>query len=593
MTKLKLSILFVFFSFSVSSKAAPPEITSIRTNADSIGLYDKFEIGLNLKAEFSNPFYPAEIDLAAIFISPSGKQWNINGFYNYASGTLWKIRFSPNETGRWKYTVKVTDKNGSTTSESKTFIAYRSSNNGPLQVAANKRYLEFNNGSPFYGVGFWYNDGYTGFNSGQIKPEELDNLKKLGVNFISSFITPLETLGSGLGRYDQNISGRIDEVLKLCEDRDMQLSLNIWFHAFLSETVWGGGNIRWYSNPYQQITAAKDFYRSKEAWDYQEKLYRYFIARWGYSRSLATWFIVDEINGTDGWISGDSAMAINWSKKVHDYFKKNDPYQHLTTGTRSGGIKEYFHEGYQTFDLAAREIYEAQGYPMNRTGTMDSATVHPLAQSYGIYAGEVSRLWNGYEKPAIIGESGWDHTFYEPAMPGYLAIYHNALWVSLASGAAMTPFWWAFSNRLNDNMVTSQITSLRKFTDQVPLAKLSNLSKSEIVVSAGDGYAMKSNEMIFGWAANPQTDIAGKTIQIKNVNDGNYRLRLYHTWRGQFLDTTQVSSTKGTITFTIPYLHMGGNANYIGQDIAFVLEPVVDSKPEADKPKMPVKKRRQ
>ena len=504
-----------------------------------------------------------------------------------------KVRFSPNEAGKWNYTIEVTDKNGKITSEPRFFTTFKSSNNGPLRVAANNRYLEYNNGTPFYGVGFWYNDNYTGFNSGQIKAEELDNLKKLGVNFISTYITPLETLGSGLGRYDQNICGRIDDVLKLCEDRDIQLSLNIWFHSYLSETVWGGGNIRWYTNPYQQITAPKDFYRNKEAWDYQEKLYSYIIARWGYSRSLATWFIVDEINGTDGWVSGDSAMAINWSKKVHDYFKKNDPYQHLTTGTRSGGIKEYFHEGYQTFDMAAREIYEAQGYPMNRTGTMDSAIVHPLAQSYTIYAGEVSKLWNGYEKPAIIGESGWDHTFYEPAMPGYLGIYHNALWVSLASGAAMTPFWWAFSNRLNDNMVTSQITSVRKFADQIPFAKLTNLSKPEISVSNGDGFGMKSNEMIFGWVANPQTDIAGKTIQIKNVKDGKYRLRLYHTWRGQYLDTTEIASANGSITFTIPYLHMGGNANYVGQDIAFVIEPIAAVKTEEDKRKKPAKKRPQ
>jgi len=593
MTIIKLIFLYSILSFSFIGKAAPPEIILIRTNADSIGLYDKFEISLNIKAEFINPFNPGEIDIAAIFISPTGKQWNINGFYNYSSGTVWKVRFSPSETGKWNYTIQVTDKNGKITSEPRVFTAFKSSNNGPLRVAANKRYLEYNNGSPFYGVGFWYNDNYTGFNSGQIKAEELDNLKKLGVNFISTYITPLETLGSGLGRYDQNISGRIDDVLKICEDRDMQLSLNIWFHSYLSETVWGGGNIRWYTNPYQQITAPKDFYRSKEAWDYQEKLYRYFIARWGYSRSLATWFIVDEINGTDGWVSGDSAMAFNWGKKVHDYFKKNDPYQHLTTGTRSGGIKEYWHEGYQTFDMAAREIYEAQGYAMNRTGTMDSAIVHPLAQSYSIYAGEVSKLWNRYEKPTIIGESGWDHTFYEPAMPGYLAMYHNALWVSLASGAAMTPFWWAFSNRLNDNMVTSQITSFRKFTDQIPFAKLSNLSKPEITVSKGDGYAMKSNEMIFGWVANPQTDIAGKTVQIKNVNGGKYRLRLYHTWRGQYLDTTEVASANGTISFTIPYLHMGGNANYIGQDIAFVMEPIAAVKAEEDKIKMPAKKRRQ
>ena len=60
-------------------------------------------------------------------------------------------------------------------------------------------------------------------------------------------------------------------MLSLLEERDMQLSLNLWFHSYLSETVWGGGNIRWYTNPYALVTDPKDFYSSDEAWEYQEK----------------------------------------------------------------------------------------------------------------------------------------------------------------------------------------------------------------------------------------------------------------------------------------------------------------------------------
>ena len=269
MRKYYSLFLFLFFFFAASST---PVILSIRQNADSVGLYEKLEINLNIKAEFVNPFNPDEIDITASFVSPSGKQYSINGFYNYALGSMWKLRFSPNETGAWKYTISVKDKTGQTISESKTFRTMVSSNHGPIQVAANRRYLEYRDGTPFYGVGLWYNDGYTGFNSGRIKPDELDNLKKLGVNFISTFITPLETIGSGVGRYDQNICGRLDEVLDLLEKRDMLLSLNLWFHSFLSETVWGGGNIRWETNPYQQVTAAKDFYRSEAAWQLQEKI---------------------------------------------------------------------------------------------------------------------------------------------------------------------------------------------------------------------------------------------------------------------------------------------------------------------------------
>ena len=320
------------------------------------------------------------------------------------------------------------------------FVALKSGEKGPVIVAGNKRYLKYSDGSDFYGVGLWYNDSYTTFNRGSVKPEELDNLKSLGVNFIGTFITPLETPGSGLGRYDQNICGRLDELIEMLEERDMLLSLNIWFHSYLSETVWGGGNIRWYTNPYSQITSAKDFFRSEPVWKYQEKLYRYFIARWGYSNALAIWFIVDEVNGTDGWVTGDSLAASAWGKKVHDYFKAHDPWNHPTTGTRSGGIKEFWHQGYQTFDIAAREIYEAQGFPINKTSSIDSS-VHPLTYSYRNYAKENQKLWLGYGKPVINGETGWDHTFMNRQCQATCHVSQCTL--GHPTGSAMTLFWWA------------------------------------------------------------------------------------------------------------------------------------------------------
>lgn len=572
---MRFATLFVVTGISLFRAIAgsPPEVTAIRQALDSVGRYEKFEISLNLKCEFKNPFDPDDIDITATFSSPTGKTWNIHGFYDYHGGVLWKVRFSPNETGRWTYQVKVRDKNGEATSDRKMFKVFRSGRNGPIQIARNKRYLQHADGSTYFGVGLWYNDGYAGYNSGRVTEDNLDRLKSLGVNFISTFITPLETFGSGLGRYDQNICGRLDELFTMLEERDMLLSLNLWFHAYLSETVWGGGNVRWYTNPYSQVTAAKDFFRSEPAWKLQEKLYRYFIARWGYSRSLAIWFIVDEVNGTDGWVSGDSLAAGAWGRKVHDYFKQHDPYNHLTTGTRSGGIKEFWHQGYQAFDLAAREIYEAQGYAITKSASLDSADIHPLAHSYNNYAAQMRRLWYGYEKPAIIGETGWDHTFYEPGMPGYLAQYHNALWVTLTTGAAMTPFWWAFSDRMNDNVVNHQMLSLRRFTDAIPLAKLSNPVPVKIDISGGDGFGVKTDELIFGWVVNPHSDVAGDVVEVGSLKNGKYKLRLYHTWRGEFLQDKDVTVSGGKIAIHLPFLHTtGSHANYTGPDMAFILE---------------------
>ena len=601
MKMAKILSFLLFFVCFCTGAIGSPQILDINQSHDSIAALEKFELRLHIAAEYINPFDPAEIELSAVFTSPSGETWVIPGFYNYAHWrSLWMVRFSPNVVGKWHYEVTVRDQNGMDTSETRSFMVMKSSFMGPIRVSTNKRYLEYSDGTPFYGVGLWYNDGYTEFNNGSIQTAELDNLKSLGVNFISSFITPLETMGTGLGRYDQNICGRLDEVLEMCEEREIVLSLNIWFHSYLSETVWGGGNIRWHTNPYQNICHASDFYRSKLAWKYQEKLYRYMIARWGYSRSLAIWFIVDEVNGTDGWVSGDSLVAADWGRKVHEFFHKNDPFKHPTTGTRSGGITQFWHEGYQIFDIAAREIYEAQGFPIVKNGAVESAETHPLTLSYNNYADEIRKLWNGYPKPAIIGETGWDHTFYEPDMPGYLAQYHNALWVCLATGAAMTPFWWAHSSRMNDNVVSRQLRNFRRFTDQIPFSKLTEVAPCPASISDGDAFALSSEELIFGWAVNSNTDVVGKTVTLELPAPGKYSLKLYHTWRGQFIHEEEVNSVQeerssningsgsavgiqdlkvatntliNRIQFSIPALYIeGSHANYIGQDIAFILK---------------------
>lgn len=592
MIQLKRMVFVLFIAGPVTSLVAQPEILNVRQRQDSVGLFEKFEIDLSVKADYANPFDPEEIDISATFRSPSGKEWKIPGFYDYSEGMYWKVRFSPQERGVYQYTLRVKDKTGQTTGEVKSFKSIQSMRKGPLLVAPNKRYLQHSNGTQFFGVGFWYNDNYAGYNSGRVLPQNLDELKKLGVNFISTYITPLETIGSGLGRYDQNICGRLDQLFEMLEEREMLLSLNLWFHSYLSETVWGGGNIRWYTNPYQQICDVKDFYRSAEAWKYQEKLYRYFIAHWGYSRSLALWFVVDEVNGTDGWVSGDSLGAAKWAGQVHNYFKKNDPYNHPTTGTRSGGIKEYWHEGYQIFDIAGREIYEAQGFPITKSASLDSADIHPLTHSYTNYAKQIQRIWNGYEKPVIIGETGWDHTFYEPDMPGYLALYHNTLWVTLTTGSAMSPFWWAYSGRLNDNIVNRQLTSYRKFTDQIPFHRLTGITPLEITIPGGHGYAMKSNELVFGWVVNSQTDVAGDSIRITSLAPGKFKFRLYHTWRGEFIQEKEVESASGSLSIRLPYLHTtGSHANYTGSDMAFILEPVVQPPAQPTSSKKGAKKR--
>ncbi|HUU29837.1 MAG TPA: DUF5060 domain-containing protein [archaeon] len=564
-----------FLVLAAAVRAGAPAINFLRPNKAELGLYEKFELRIGLEATFTNPFDPDQIDIQAEFTAPSGKKWTIRGFYNPSGwNSLWMVRFSPNEKGLWHYQLKVTDSGGTAGSEPGSFTAVDSQHHGWLNIAPNRRYLKYDDGTSFYGVGMWYNDSYEGFNRGQITEEELDNLKRRGANFISFFPTPLETLGTGLGRYDQNRCGRLDQLFEWCETRDIHISWNIWFHSYISQAIWGGGNARYRFTPYKQVCEAVDFFQDPTAWEYQKKLYRYMIARWGYSRSLFLWFIVDEIDGTEGWEQGDKALADQWSAKVHNYFKEHDPYLRPTTGTQCGAFPRYWATGYGIFDIAAREIYEAQRWPMPKEGKITGKSGNPLQFSYRNYASEIRKLWDNFQKPSIIGETGWDHTYYEPGMPGYLAIYHNVLWASLCSGLSMTPFWWAYSDYINDNVVTNQMKFFADFTADIDFANL-DLSHAEIKATDGcDAYAMKSDRIVFGWVVNPRESVANVKFTVSGLPDGDYEVELYRTWRGEYLEKHTVACSGGKLTDTVPeLLTKGGHANHIGNDVAFKIRP--------------------
>ena len=570
------SCLALLFSvvFTLPLWGEPPRISSARSESRTVGLYEKFELRVDLDATYANPFDPDEIDLRAEFTSPSGKKQTIWGFYNPSGWSrLWMVRFAPTEKGAWRYVVKVTDREGTAESRPGTFTAVDSAHHGFVRIAPNQRYLMYSDNTSFYGVGLWYNDSYEQFNEGRITEAGLDRLQRLGVNFISFFHTPLETMGAGLGRYDENRCGRLDQLFEWCEQRDIHISWNIWFHSYLSQAVWGGGNARYRHNPYHLVTDAQGFFGSEEAWKHQEKLYRYMIARWGYSRALFLWFIVDEINGTEGWEQGDKGVAEQWCRKMDAFFNEHDPYGRPTTGTQSGGIGQWWPGGYRIFDIAGREIYEAQGHPMPRSGKIGPDDESPLRYSYRNYATQTQNLWQGFHKPAIVGECGYDHTYYEPGMPGYLAMYHNALWGSLANGLCCTPFWWAYSDWINDGVVTNQMRHFARFVGDIDFADLSP-EPAQITAPNGDAWAMRSGDFAFGWVVNPRTSVANESFTISGLRDGDYEVRLYRTWRGRYVDPQTVQCRDGKLTITIPELRTtGGHASHIGNDIAFKVVP--------------------
>jgi hypothetical protein len=205
---------------------------------------------------------------------------------------------------------------------------------------------------------------------------------------------------------------------------------------------------------------------------------------------------------------------------------------------------------------------------MPKSGKLGPADDNPLQFSYRNYAVQAQNLWQGFAKPALVGECGYEHTYYEAGMPGYLAMYHNALWVGLANGLCATPFWWDHGELLNDSVVNNQMLHFSRFVAEIDFA---GATWAPATIGAGDcdAWAMKSDQLIFGWVVNPRTSVANETVALSGLPDGQYGVRLYRTWRGVYLDEQVVECRDGKLSFVIPELNTTrGRAAHIGHDVA-------------------------
>lgn len=519
--------------------AQEPQIRQVSASAPAVGLYEKLELTIALTAEYYNPYDPQELDLGARLTAPSGANWDINGFYD---GAEWKLRFSPDEPGEWTYTLHVQDRNGRTEDSPRSFTATTSAHRGWIGVAAdNPRFLAYRDGSPFYGIGVAYPWGITesgldliAANGGNLVTYWNGNYDNAGSGGGSE---QLESVTSGLGRYDMRKAARIDELLEWFEARDMQMSFVIWPHDSLADKIdWPA---QWSKNAYSTLGEAVDFYASEAMWKQQEKLYRYLIARYGHSRSLGIWDLICEVTGTDGYALGDKNQADAWLTRIHQYFKTNDPYNHLTMGSAAGNAEDYWEHAYQTLDLADRENY----YSLH----------------YRAYAEDIARRWT-YGKPLVIGETG---------NVADADAYHNLLWVTLANGLASTPIWWDVTKV--DEAMYDQMKIFAAFVADLDLAEprtpVTLQTEAQDQRLPTEGWMMQGAGSSYGWMISGQGNLSGRTAKVPGwpADHPPVRVHWYDPWSGQQLAVSSPKLVGGNLLLTAPPTER--------LDLAFTLEP--------------------
>jgi hypothetical protein len=516
MNKNKFMISAILVMFFMIMLWAAPSISTVTRSADQVGKYAKIELVVGLTGTYTNPYDPDQIDLSATFTAPSGTKWKINGFYGVdASNNLsWKIRFAPDEVGAWSYTVQAIDPTGTATGPGGTFTCTASTNHGWLRVASNGRYLKLDDGSSFYGVGpcYPYNVTFPGFHQ----------LQSYGCNTYvywngtNDGYGLIESVASGIGKYDQPKCRRVDSLLDSSESLGLKMFFVLWPHDYLGQSLVPGWTEQWSDHtPYASVVdKAADFYGDSTAWKYEQKEYRYIIARYSYHQSLGGWQTIDEINGTDGWVSNQAA-ANAWTTKMADYFHTNDLFKHPTNASEAN---DYWAHGDSVNDMTNTENY-------NSTTAASWASL-------------VQKLWNGNKKPAIVGESTNSNA-------------HTNLWSTLATGIAITPLMWQFNANTSSwsPTISANWPPVVAFVKGINFAGLTNLKQATATVTGATAYGISSDQITFGWITGT---FSGKSLSATGLANGGSTLEWWNTTAGTILSTNAVTVTGGALTAAIP-----------------------------------------
>jgi hypothetical protein len=125
--------------------------------ASDVPQWTRFEASFTSSADYENPLQDVSVEVE--FTSPSGKSEGVRAFWD--GGRTWRVRFSPDETGKWSYRTQASNESDAGLNHQTgefNCVPYRGINllyrHGALRVSDDGRYLVHADGTPF----FWLSD---------------------------------------------------------------------------------------------------------------------------------------------------------------------------------------------------------------------------------------------------------------------------------------------------------------------------------------------------------------------------------------------------------------------------------------------------
>ncbi|MCF2446725.1 T9SS type A sorting domain-containing protein [Dyadobacter sp. CY345] len=538
-TSTLVALLLVAIVFKVNAG----NVISPQLNKTVFVAYEKVELSFNIDQVYSNPYDTDIVQVDAEVTMPGGSILTVPCFYYVpatvvgdASSTFWnatedsgqkqwKLRYSPVAPGNYSIRIKVND-GAVSTSNPVTFNVNSGIGKGFIRVdSQNKQFLRFDNQSPYYPVGLnlcWNSGTLSGFYADWITNKLVPNK----VNWTRYWLTDFARQAlewkqshwsnwySGLGTYSQKAAGVLDEVIAMHEEHGIYMQLVLQHHGQVSSTV----NAEWADNPYNTanggfLTNAGEFFTNAQAKEQTKKLYRYIVARWGYSQAILSWELFNEVEFSDGTDAGIDA----WHDEMSHFIKGIDVNKHLIS-TSSGG------------DDSTTPLFDDNT-------AMDVLQWHTYSNNIenAIYSGIEAHKY--LSKSSMNGEFGTGTAYPEDGShpDNWGDHVRKAMWTGMMN--ASPAMFWFWKEYIDVKNLSSVFKPLGSFLEGIDLVKDGNGTPQKLTFASApviSGAATVTPGNMWQWGAynvpNPFTSIIGNDGSASNTAGlTNY---IHGSWQG-------------------------------------------------------------
>jgi hypothetical protein len=563
----------------------PNRILNYEVSSERVGRYEEFEITFELSRFYPDPYDPARIEILGEFTAPGGARVTVPGFYYQGyersldrsmerlvpvGPPKWKVRYAPRQEGEYEYRLIIRDGDTLETAPER-FMCVASEAPGFARVSSDTRYFEFDDGEFFYPVG--HNIPAT-FN---VKAAEmlgvavnkfegtfaydryLDGMASAGENFgriwLGSWSFGLEWSHSyhpayeGLGRYNQENAWRLDYVVDKAEDLGvyLQVALTTFGHWSIVEKE---GD--WPASPYSKVNGGPlnkpwEFWSDEPSQEMYQRMVRYVMARWGYSRGIASWEMSNEVDLVSEYAKHKEEVR-DWHLRCAKTIRRFDPNPHMLTTNFAQASREEM-----ILSLPEISYSSTNHYRVNIVEEMRRKIFPQKAE---------------FRKPAIMTECGQD---FRGSTPESTVRYlHIGLWSTymMPFGASGMPWWWDF---IDDRNLYHLFTPLTRFAEGED-RRNRGLEMTDGVAEHDPGrrveglsvLALRNNHEGYFWVYEEGLERSegdalfepypreGTGLRIGGLRPGRYQVEFWDTWEGGKRSELTAEVKDGTLRAPIP-----------------------------------------